>query len=116
LTLHRRDDYAPIDFNDTISTGLATPSRGAKEGFVAGQRTRPGGHGPLHQHDVEEDTLLLEGAAEVQVAEKTVRMEPGDVLIVPADTLHQMRNPRPEPTEYLITSRAGVVHSWRTER
>jgi quercetin dioxygenase-like cupin family protein len=110
VKLYRPQDYSPVDHQDTISTGLATPSRGAEQVFVARQSTRAHGMGPLHRHNLEEVTILLEGEAHVQVGEETVSMQKGDVLIVPPNTLHQMRSAG-GPIEYLIVSRAGATHS-----
>lgn len=52
----------------------------------------PGGQTPHHQHNYEHEILILEGQG-VAVSDQTPHpVQPGDVLFVPANELHQFRN------------------------
>jgi quercetin dioxygenase-like cupin family protein len=53
----------------------------------------PGGHTPLHSHNYEHEAIILEGAADVECDGTTHRASAGDVLYMPANAMHQFRNP-----------------------
>jgi quercetin dioxygenase-like cupin family protein len=52
----------------------------------------PGFVAPRHTHPGEEIIYVLEGALEYQIAGKPVTVKPGDVLFVPAGTIHSVKN------------------------
>jgi quercetin dioxygenase-like cupin family protein len=52
----------------------------------------PGYVSPMHTHPGEEIIYVLEGTLEYEIAGKTVRVKPGDVLFVPAGTAHAAKN------------------------
>jgi quercetin dioxygenase-like cupin family protein len=52
----------------------------------------PGFVAPRHTHPGEEIIYVLEGTLEYQIAGKPVTVKPGDVLFVPAGTVHSVKN------------------------
>ncbi len=90
------------------TTGIATPSRGAREVSVIRQRQQPGGGNPPHTHDREEVMLVTEGSVEVLVGDVSVTLNPGDTLVIPAQTLHQLANVGQADAEWLLIAPAGV--------
>lgn len=52
-------------------------------------------------HDVDVLLYLLEGEAQVDLPDRTVRMHPGEELSVPAGTRHTVRNCNGHPARWL---------------
>src|SRR4029077_21266116 len=52
----------------------------------------PGYVAPKHTHPGEEIIYVLEGTLEYQIDGKPVTVKPGDVLFVPAGTIHSVKN------------------------
>lgn len=52
----------------------------------------PGYVAPSHTHPGEEIIYVLEGTLEYQIGGKPVKVKPGDVLFVPAGTVHSVKN------------------------
>jgi quercetin dioxygenase-like cupin family protein len=52
----------------------------------------PGYVAPRHTHPGEEIIYVLEGTLEYQIDGKPVTVKPGDVLFVPAGTIHSVQN------------------------
>jgi quercetin dioxygenase-like cupin family protein/quinol monooxygenase YgiN len=52
----------------------------------------PGYVAPKHTHPGEEIIYVLEGTLEYQIDGKAVTVKPGDVLFVPAGTIHSVKN------------------------
>ena len=52
----------------------------------------PGYVAPRHTHPGEEIIYVLEGTLEYQIDGKSVTAKPGDVLFVPAGTVHSAKN------------------------
>lgn len=53
------------------------------------------------QHDVDEMVLLLEGESIVELQDRTVRMQAGDELLIPAGARHTVRNCGKGPARWL---------------
>ena len=53
------------------------------------------------EHDVDEIVMLLEGNAQIDMEGRTVRLQPGDELIIPANTRHTVRNCGDGPARWL---------------
>lgn len=53
------------------------------------------------QHDVDEMVLLLEGESMIEMQGRTIRLQAGDQLLVPAATRHTVRNTGPGPARWL---------------
>jgi quercetin dioxygenase-like cupin family protein len=52
----------------------------------------PGYVAPRHTHPGEEIIYVLEGTLEYQIDGKPVTVKPGDVVFVPAGTIHSVKN------------------------
>jgi quercetin dioxygenase-like cupin family protein len=87
---------------------VATPSRGAVEVSVVRQRQSADSSNPEHSHDREEVITVLAGEITVAVAGAPVVLRPGDTVIVPPQTPHQIRNSGSQPAEWLLIAPAGV--------
>lgn len=69
-------------------------------------RLDPGGHVPRHAHlRVRERVEMLEGAVDVRIGRRSLRLEPGDALDVPKGKLHRMANPGAGPARFLMEVR-----------
>ena len=68
----------------------------------------PGGCTPRHQHDYEHEVLILAGEGVVFGNGVEQPLQAGDVLFVPANELHQFRNPAAEPLEFICLVPAFV--------
>ena len=86
MTLITRQAAPPFTVGGTTVTGYAAPSRGATEVSVWRIELAPGTSSPLHQMDVEEVFLVLDGDAVAVVADTRSTIGEGDCLIVPART------------------------------
>jgi quercetin dioxygenase-like cupin family protein len=88
--------------------GLATPRLGATKVSVIRQRQEPGAINPLHSHNREEVMVQLAGTVLILVEDERVELTPGDTLIVPANTLHQIENTGQVAAEWLLIAPTGV--------
>lgn len=56
-----------------------------------------------HYHeDMQEVFIVIQGKARIAVAEETEMLTPGDVVVIPARSIHQMENIGQEDVEYLV--------------
>ncbi len=69
----------------------------------------PGFVAPRHTHPGEEIIYVLEGTLEYQIDGKPVTVKPGDVLFVPAGTVHSSE-------EHRQRQRGGTRHVCRRKR
>jgi quercetin dioxygenase-like cupin family protein len=53
----------------------------------------PEGHTPLHQHDWEHEIFFHSGRGEVYQEGLWQSVNPGSVVFIPANEMHQIRNP-----------------------
>lgn len=53
------------------------------------------------QHDVDEMVVLLEGESQIDMNGRAIRMVAGDELLIPAGTLHTVRNCGSGPARWL---------------
>ena len=70
--------------------GVATPSSGAQQTEVWYGRMDANSATPPHSHDTEEVVLFLKGSGRATVADREVRYQSGDTLILPAAQVHQI--------------------------
>ncbi len=62
----------------------------------------PNGHTPYHQHSFEHEVMILKGQLGVTTPDKVIPVQPGDVLLVEPDELHQFKNlSSTEPAEFM---------------
>ena len=107
--LIRENALVPVQTpGGNVTSGLATPSRGAAEVSVIRQRQVPGGQNPPHLHDREEVMVMREGVVTVAVGAERFTLAAGDTLIVPPQTAHQIENTGTLEAEWLLIAPAGV--------
>jgi quercetin dioxygenase-like cupin family protein len=88
-------------------TGLAAPSRGARETCVWRLSLAPGAPGTLHSVDREEIFVALSGRAYVCMGSDELELGPGDALIVPAGQRFSLSNPGTEPFDAVAVLPVG---------
>lgn len=67
---------------------MAGREQGLRRLLLASGRLPAGDHGPVHLHAGDEVLRVLEGELSVRVADERRTCGPGDVIVVPPDTLH----------------------------
>ena len=90
MAVIRAADVESFELMGNHMRGLATPTRGAAEVAVWRGSMEPGAATPPHTHDREEVVVVLAGAGSASMNGERVDVAPGDVLIVPPNTLHQL--------------------------
>jgi len=70
--------------------GVATPTSGAQQVEMWHGRMDANAATPPHSHDTEEVVLFLKGSGRATVADREVRYQSGDTLILPAGQVHQI--------------------------
>ena len=90
-------------------TGLASPSRGAKETCVWRTLLHPGTRGDEHSFDHEEVLVAVSGRAVAVIDGMTHEVVPGDAVIVPTHTAFSLANPYQEPFEAVVSLPVGAV-------
>ncbi len=70
--------------------GVATPGRGAKQVEMWVARMDAGASTPPHVHDTEQVVHFLGGRGWVTLDGREIPFQPGDTLILPANTVHQI--------------------------
>ena len=109
MIIIRQNDLQPVETpGGHSSAGIATPASGAREVSIIRQRQQPDGANPLHYHDREEVMVQCAGRVAVTVGGETVALSAGDTLVIPANTVHQVRNSGDEVAEWLLIAPAGV--------
>jgi mannose-6-phosphate isomerase-like protein (cupin superfamily) len=91
----------------TTFTGLAAPSRGAKETCAWRLTVAPAAPGVPHQVDREEVFILLSGSAAVTLDGTEHRLGAGDALIVPPHVPLRIANPGDVPLEMVVALPVG---------
>jgi quercetin dioxygenase-like cupin family protein len=80
---------------------LIGPEDGAANFHMRHFEIAPGGHTPHHRHDYEHEILVLGGTGLARSEQGDRPLQPGDVVFVPANELHQFVNPGDEPLTFL---------------
>jgi mannose-6-phosphate isomerase-like protein (cupin superfamily) len=107
--VHIRAEQAPTFNLPGLSfTGLAAPSRGARECSVWRLQIAPGTPGAPHSLDREEIFVALAGCALCTLGTEEVELRAGDALIVPAGQAFSLANLGGEPFEAVAVARVGV--------
>jgi quercetin dioxygenase-like cupin family protein len=90
-------------------TWLASGAIGNSEHLTVGRvRIRSGASNPRHYHDGCEEILhLLAGRLEHAVGGESVRLEPGDTLVVPRGVPHAARNVSDVDAEMVVVYDSG---------
>lgn len=92
MPIVRAWDSETVEVDRSYMRGYATPKHGATEVVVFGAKMGPGAKTPLHFHDKEEVTWVLEGQLWVRIGDDEATIGPGDVIIVPPHALHRLCN------------------------
>lgn len=71
---------------------LITEKDGAKNFAMRLFEVQPGGYTPLHKHDWEHEIFILEGNGLARTEEVEETFGPGDVLFIPPNLEHQLKN------------------------
>lgn len=104
-----RAEHAPKFALPGLSvTGLAAPSRGARETSVWRVRVEPGSPGAAHWVDREEIFVALSGRALVTLGGERIEISPGDTLVVPPGVEFGLASACAEGFEALCVAPAGV--------
>ena len=80
---------------------LIKDTDGAKNFAMRLFTMQPGGHTPYHQHDWEHEVYILEGKGIVVHEGNEENFEPGHVIFVPNNDMHQFKNTGSEPVKFL---------------
>jgi quercetin dioxygenase-like cupin family protein len=68
---------------------------------------------PLHTHDFDEASYMLEGELIFRVEEKLTTKGPGEVSFAPRNVAHTLANQSDEPARYvLVCTPAGFERHW----
>jgi quercetin dioxygenase-like cupin family protein len=97
----------PYEAGGTTITGYAAPSRGATEVSLWRIELAPTTSSPLHQMDVEEVFLCLDGRAVATVDDIETTVDAGDCLILPARTPFILTAGPDEPFRAVACMTAG---------
>lgn len=112
MTLIRSENSPKWDHDGWLMTGLAAPSRGAKELCTWHVVMQPGADGPLHRCDRELVVNVVQGTVQVEVEGVVTDILAGDAFIIPANAKRKVRNPFDEAAASINVVSAGV----KTER
>lgn len=82
--------------------GLATPSRGSTEIMLWNHRAEAGGASPPHQHDHDQVIYVLSGTGHVVVGDDEFAVGAGDVIVAPANILHQVHAAADEALDTIV--------------
>jgi mannose-6-phosphate isomerase-like protein (cupin superfamily) len=98
-----------FDMPNATFTGLASPSRGAKETCVWKTRVQPGAGGAPHSFDHEEVLVAVTGAAVASLDGVEHPVAAGDAIVVPAGATFSLANPHDEPFEAVVALPVGAL-------
>jgi quercetin dioxygenase-like cupin family protein len=90
MAVFHRDEDRSFTLQGNHMTGLATPSRDARDVEVWRARMDAGAATPPHRHDHEEIVVVLSGRGRAIVGEREVSFQAGDTLVLPAGVVHQL--------------------------
>ncbi|MEM2113919.1 MAG: cupin domain-containing protein [Candidatus Caldarchaeum sp.] len=93
---------------DTYIQWLVDVRDGSENIYLRRFVIKPGGEIPSHSHpDMEHVQYVLRGEYEVVLDGVVHRVKAGDVLFIPAKTVHSYRNTGKEDAEFLCVIRGG---------
>ncbi len=83
---HQSWDDVPLE---VLSEKISRKIISAERTMIAQIFIKKGGVVPMHQHDNEQISYMLEGALEFEVGGKTVVVRKGEVLCIPSNVPHK---------------------------
>lgn len=108
--LIRRSDeieYQVVDAAEGMRKGVLLDERhGAPTFAIRRFVLEPGATVPKHMNQVEHEQYVLEGHYVVGIGDEEYSVSPGDVLFIPAGTVHWYRNESDAPGAFIC----GVPH------
>ncbi len=96
-----------FDIPGVTFTGLAAPSRGARENSVWRLVMQPGTPANIHRLSREEILVAISGSARVSIDGIESEFTAGSAVIVPPDTEFALFNPGSEPFEAVAVLPVG---------
>ena len=100
--------FTLADAPQTVFTGLAAPSRGARETSLWRVALAPGTPASGHSLDREELIVILAGQALAHIDGDEYAVGAGDTLIVPAGSAFSLANPHAELFEAIAVLPVGA--------
>ena len=107
MNLISQQSAPPFAAGGTTITGYAAPSRGANTVSLWRIELAAGSSSPLHQMDVEEVFLGIEGSAVAEVDGRRTTVTAGDCLILPATTPFTLTAGPDQPFQAVACMPAG---------
>lgn len=100
--------YEPVDQTDGLSKGvLVDETRGAPNLALRRFTIAPGGSVPRHTNAIEHEQYVLTGEYVVGIDETEYTVRSGDVVHIPAETVHWYRNEGDEAGAFICAVPAG---------
>ena len=100
--------YEPVDAADGLSKGvLVDETDGAPHLALRRFTLAPGGSVPKHTNAIEHEQYVLTGEYVVGIGETEHTVRSGDVIHIPADTVHWYRNDGDEPGAFICAVPTG---------
>lgn len=104
----RRAESRRTETLNAVMTTLASPTQGGAGQAVWRVDMRAGQAGPLHAIDTEQVWTVLDGAAAVELDGETLRIEPGDTLVIPAGAPRLVRADQAAGVAAIVVAPAGM--------
>jgi quercetin dioxygenase-like cupin family protein len=76
--------YRVTETPNAVMTTYASPTQGSAELSLWRVEMKEGAQGPLHVFDTEQIWTALTGHASVEVDDRTVKLDAGDTVVLPA--------------------------------
>ena len=90
MSVFRKEQNQVHSMQGNHIAGVATPTSGAQQVEMWHGRMDANSATPPHSHDTEEVVLFLKGSGRATVADREVRYQSGDTLILPTGQVHQI--------------------------
>jgi quercetin dioxygenase-like cupin family protein len=101
-------DYESVEAAEGLEKGVLIGPEDDAPNFALRRFTlAPGAEVPRHTNAIEHEQYVLEGEYVVGIEEETYTVEPGDSLLIPAETVHWYRNDGDTTAAFLCAVPAG---------
>ena len=90
MSIFRNEQNQVHSLHGNHVAGVATPTSGAQQVEMWRGRMDANSATPPHSHDTEEVVLFLKGSGRATVADRELRYQAGDTLLLPAMQVHQI--------------------------